>query len=226
MSANVFLNPDKKVVCSVDPITQKVVSESAGSGLASGEVEEYRSAISGQLKEYLAAFYEDGSSNPTSVSRGTGAVYASTSGQIAIVISFKNLNFGNFWTGGWQSEWNFSVSSKGTTKLEGRIRLNAHFFEDGNVQLNSTFTENGEVDISDAATTAERVINTITTLENDFQLRLDKFYVQMHDSTFKNMRRYVSRTFFEITLPIFVVNFRKNSHFFLLFLISVCLFSV
>ena len=43
----------------------------------------------------------------------------------------------------------------------------------------------------DVATTAERVINTITTLENDYQLRLDKFYVQMHDSTFKNMRRFV-----------------------------------
>ena len=148
MDTNSFLNPETKQVCAVDPVTQKIVSEKAGDGLASGEVEEYRAALSDQLKQYMKAFYEDGSSNPTSVSRGTGAVYASPTGQLAIVISYKNLNFGNFWTGGWQSEWTFSVEKTGTTKLEGRIRLNAHFFEDGNVQLNSNFTENAEVDIS------------------------------------------------------------------------------
>jgi capping protein alpha len=190
---NQYLNPETKKVCTIDPLTAKVTSERAGDGLATGSVEDFRTAISAKLKSYLSAYYEDGTTNPTSVSRGTGAVYASPTGQIAIVISFKNLSFGNFWTGGWQSEWTFDVSAKTSTKLEGRIRLNAHFFEDGNVQLNGNYTENGEVDISDPETTAEAVINTITTLENDFQLRLDKFYVQMHDSTFKNMRRFLPK---------------------------------
>jgi len=31
-------------------------------------------------------------------------------------------------------------------------------------------------------------------LENDFQLRLEKFYVQMHEATFKNMRRFLPKT--------------------------------
>eukprot|EP00483_Globobulimina_turgida_P006481 UN06491 len=78
-------------------------------------------------------------------------------------------------------------------KLDGRIRLNVHYFEDGNVQLNSTFVENGEVDVGEPVTTANAVINTIQTLENDFQSRLDQFYVQMHDSTFKNMRRFLPK---------------------------------
>ena len=115
--------------------------------VGTGQNEEYRAAISGKLKEYLSAFYEDGSS-PTSVANGVGSVYVSPQGQIAIVISFKNLNQNNYWTGGWQSEWTLSVNKKGSTKLEGRIRINVHYFEDGNVQLNSTFNEQGEVDVS------------------------------------------------------------------------------
>ena len=77
-----------------------------------------------------------------------GSVYASKEGKVAIIISFKNLNMGNYWTGGWQSEWSLDVSKKGNQKLEGRIRLNVHYYEDGNVQLNSTFTETGEVDVA------------------------------------------------------------------------------
>ena len=49
------------------------------------------------------------------------------------------------------------------------------------------------ISIQDPAPTAEVVINTIQTLETDFQKKLDQFYVQMHDSTFKNMRRYDMR---------------------------------
>ena len=37
------------------------------------------------------------------------------------------------------------------------------------------------------------MINTIQTLETDFQKKLDQFYVQMHDSTFKNMRRFLPK---------------------------------
>jgi len=184
----------KKLVCEIDPVKQKIVSESDGSSVSSsGDTESYRAAISKQLKEYLSGFYEDGTSNASSTSRGTGVVYASSQGQIAIVISFTNLNINNYWTGGWQSEWTFSVSEKGTANMEGRIRLNVHYYEDGNVQLNTTFTEKGEVEISDVDATAKAVVNTIQTLETDFQQRLDKFYGQMHDSTFKNMRRFLPK---------------------------------
>eukprot|EP00483_Globobulimina_turgida_P010851 UN10872 len=163
---NKYLHPDKKIVCTVNPVEQKITSESDASGLVgTGKNEEYRSAISGVLSEYLSGFYEDGSS-PNSVASGVGSVYVSPSGQIAIVISFKNLNPNNYWTGGWQSEWTLNVSKPGVIKLDGRIRINVHYFEDGNVQLNSTFNEQGEVEVSDPESTAKAVIGTITTLEN------------------------------------------------------------
>jgi len=191
---NKYLNPDKKLVCEIDPVKQKISSEKDGSSLvASGDIEEYRVGIAKQLKEYLQNYYEDGSGNANSTSRGTGVVYVSPQGQVAIVIAFTNLNTNNYWTGGWQSEWTFNVSEQKTTSMEGRIRLNVHYYEDGNVQLNSTFNEKGEVEISSVEATAKAVINTVQTLETDFQQRLEKFYGQMHDSTFKNMRRMLPK---------------------------------
>lgn len=174
---------------------KKIVSESDASALVgTGKNEEYRTALSGKLKEYLSAYYEDGSS-PNSVAQGTGSVFVSPQGQIAIVISYKNLNTNNYWTGGWQSEWTLSVGKmEKNVKIEGRIRLNVHYFEDGNVQLNSTFNEQAEVEVSDPSSTAECVISKITELETAFQKKLDGFYVQMHDSTFKNMRRFLPKT--------------------------------
>jgi capping protein alpha len=189
---NVYLHPDKKLTCKIDPVTQKITAESdAGNLIPSGHISEYRNEISNKLKEYLSSHYEDGTTNPNTTSRGFGTVYASPQGQIAIIVSYKNINLNNYWTGGWQSEWTFNVpdKGKGKAKLEGRIRLNVHYFEDGNVQLNTTFNENGDIDISDVKKTATTIINTIQTLENDFQQRLDRFYQQMHDSIFKNIRR-------------------------------------
>jgi len=195
VGANKYLSPDKKLICEIDPLKQKITSEKDGSSIAvSGEIESYRVAIAKQLKEYLSNHYEDGTNNPNSTARGAGVVYASAEGQIAIVLAFTNINTNNYWTGGWQSEWTFNVSEQKTVQMEGRIRLNVHYYEDGNVQLNSTFNEKSEVDISNVETTAKAVINTVQTLETDFQQRLEKFYVQMHDSTFKSMRRMLPKT--------------------------------
>mmetsp|Transcript_24929 Transcript_24929/g.40374 ORF Transcript_24929/g.40374 Transcript_24929/m.40374 type:complete len:292 (+) Transcript_24929:79-954(+) len=190
VAPNKYLHPEKKLVCLIDPVTQKITQESDASHLVgSGQNEEYRKAMSAKLKEYLAGFYEDGST-PNSVVKGVGSVFVSNQGQIAIVISYKNLNQSNHWTGGWQSEWTLNVSSQGNTKVEGRIRINVHYYEDGNVQLNSTFNESGDVTVSDPASTAKNVMDKIAVLETDFQKNLDEFYVKMHDSTFKKMRRF------------------------------------
>jgi len=191
---DVYLHPDKKIVCSIDPVAQKITKEEDGDHLVGhGRNEEFRAAIASKLKEYLAAFYEDGTS-PNSVAKGMGSVFVSNVGAIAIVISWKNLNQNNYWTGGWQSEWTLSIAKAGTAKLDGRIRLNVHYFEDGNVQLNSNFGEEAQLEVTDPEETADALLSIIQNLENDFQKKLDQFYVQMHDTTFKNMRRFLPKT--------------------------------
>jgi len=194
VTQNHYLHPDKKIVAVVDSKTSKITKEEDGDHLApKGKVEEYRSAINDALQKYLSAFYEDGTS-PNSVATGMGSVFAAPNGMVAVVISYKNLNQNNYWTGGWQSEWTTNIQKNGKQSLEGRIRLNVHYYEDGNVQLNSQFDEKAEINVTTPEGTAEAMIATITELETDFQKKLDQFYVQMHDSTFKNMRRFLPKT--------------------------------
>mmetsp|Transcript_48712 Transcript_48712/g.59921 ORF Transcript_48712/g.59921 Transcript_48712/m.59921 type:complete len:290 (+) Transcript_48712:122-991(+) len=186
---NKYLNPDSKKICTIDPVAQKVTdSQDASNKVGTGDNEKFRLAFTKELKEYLSAYYEDGST-PNSVAKGTGTVFVSPNGQIAIVISYKNLNTGNYWTGGWQSEWSLNVSKKGKTQIDGRIRLNVHYFEDGNVQLNSVFKESSNINISDIDATAKTVFKEIAKLESGFQQRLEKFYIDMKDKSFKKMRR-------------------------------------
>lgn len=175
-----------------NPCTQRIISVNQASSITS-KYQNYRTAINDELQQYLKAYYEDGTT-PNSYAKGMGSVYVSANGKLAIVISFKNLNKSNYWTGGWQSEWTLSVSQTGETKLEGRIRLNVHYYEDGNVQLNSTLNEGCDVRIGNADDTAVNVVKNIQVLESKFQKRLDEFYVQMNKSTFKNMRRFLPKT--------------------------------
>lgn len=195
VNKNQYLHPDKKIVCVVDPVKQKITEEHDAAHLVAteGRVFEFRNAISEKLKEYLNAFYEDGSS-PNSVASGAGSVFAAPNGMIAVVITYKNLNQNNYWTGGWQSEWTTNISKNGKVALEGRIRLNVHYYEDGNVQLDSNFNEKAEIQVTSAEETASNLLGIISDLETDFQKKLDQFYVQMHDSTFKNMRRFLPKT--------------------------------
>ena len=77
-----------------------------------------------------------------------GSVFVGPDGTLSVVISYKNLNQNNFWTGGWQSEWMTNVAKNGKVELEGRIRLNVHYYEDGNVQLNSNFNEKAQIQVT------------------------------------------------------------------------------
>lgn len=47
-----------------------------------------------------------------------------------IAFSSKNLNFSNYHGGEWLSEW--KIDKEG---MNGKIRVNSHYFEDGNVAL-------------------------------------------------------------------------------------------
>ena len=77
-----------------------------------------------------------------------GSVFVAPNGMLAVVISYKNLNQNNYWTGGWQSDWATNVGSNGKAELKGRIRLQVHYYEDGNVQLNSTFSEEATIEVT------------------------------------------------------------------------------
>merc|ERR1712108_70303 len=121
------------------------------------ETEKFRAETSTALGEYYNAVYEAG--------KGTFAVFGSERGTLTVVISAKNLNIGNYWSGGWYSFWKINVSNKGSAKLEGTVKTNVHYFEDGNVQLNTSYKPSKNIEVSDPGSTARAIVVAISKLE-------------------------------------------------------------
>lgn len=151
------------------------------------KVESYRKAIEEAVEGYGGESFTNG--------KYACATYASPNGAITMVITAKNLNLRNFWSGGWRSVYSINVSNKGTKDLKGIIKLNVHYFEDGNVQLATELKKEGtKVTISSPEETGPAIAKAIDHVETDFQKKLEEFYIKMHDSTFKAMRRFLPVT--------------------------------
>lgn len=183
-----FRNPDNNEILAFNHNSQKFtdVSETVTDNL-DGPFADNRNAISGAIKKYAKSMFAKG--------KFATAVFGNESGKITIIITAKNLNLSNFWSGGWRSVYTLNVSSTGVTSLDGSIRLNSHYFEDGNVQLNTKFNKSADVTIhQDPGQTGKAIASAVDKIESDFQKKLEEFYINMRDLTFKSMRRFLPVT--------------------------------
>jgi len=181
-----YINPNTKTVVSVDPVSLEPSGPEEGK-VMDEEGESLRAATQAALDAYVKRNYMD--------NKGAAVVYAKD-GKLDVVISMKNLNLANFWSGGWRSEYSIEVGQPGPASLTGRVRINVHYFEDGNVQLNTDYAPAApSITISDDATaTGKAIAKAIGDLESSFHTKFDDFYVQMHHETFKAMRRILPKT--------------------------------
>jgi len=69
------------------------------------EIDSYRVALTNSLSTYLNESFKPNKTN--------FCVYGSDNGQLTIVISAKNINLSNYWTGSWRGIYSLSVESKG-----------------------------------------------------------------------------------------------------------------
>jgi len=110
-----------------------------------------------------------------------------------ICISAKKFNPKNYWNGRWRSVWTATLRSSSSCELQGSIRVNVHYYEDGNVQLSTKHEKTTKVvegvSASDDGATARAIALAITRAESDFQGALDEGYHQMSDQSFKSLRR-------------------------------------
>uniref|UniRef100_A0A6B2LDL6 F-actin-capping protein subunit alpha n=1 Tax=Arcella intermedia TaxID=1963864 RepID=A0A6B2LDL6_9EUKA len=175
-----YWDPVANKVLKFDHFKGEVTEERAASADdVDAESEPYRTAIESKANEYVKSFYD----------RGAGAVYSAKSGPITFCISSHFFNNNNFYTGRWRSVWTVKLAG-GKASLEGLIRIQVHYFEDGNVQLNTTYkkTKDG-IPAKDPASLADLVIKQISEFEADYQNQLEINYEKMNNSTFKALRR-------------------------------------
>lgn len=141
----------------------------------------YVAEIDKKVAVYVRNYFKD--SEVAHLVHGEGTL---SDFNILILISCKNYNFKNFLGGEWLSEWRIKKTS-----YEGKVRINAHYFEDGNVQLKQSkiFKEAIKLSGSDFEKDASVIVDTISKNEEKLQVSLDVMYEDMPDNIFKAMRR-------------------------------------
>lgn len=99
-----------------------------------------------------------------------------------IIIGEKNSPV-NFWNGRWISEYTFTGS-----ELQGVVKIDVHYYEDGNVRLQSS-----EV-IDSVQATKSNLVSVINKVEDSLQKKLSKSFLDLNETKFKNLRRQLPIT--------------------------------
>jgi capping protein alpha len=197
VSDTTFLNPSTGQVVTFDHIARKFTGVTDSKQTLDDDVASYRTALEKSINTYISGNY--------GTNKCAAGVYGANSGELTVCISAENVNLRNFWTGGWRGIYTVNVK-EGKATLNGTIKTNVHYFEDGNVQLHTAINKTASISIeSDTAATASSIVKAIDRIETDFQTHLEEMYVEMHRTTFKAMRR-----FFPISGQL--MNWNSNAH--------------
>lgn len=119
-----------------------------------------------------------------------------SSWKVHIIGSKSNCK--SFWSGHWHSEWNIKLLEDDFIGIDGKIKLNAHFHEEGSVQLAAEkviqcsklkFAEN-------VAKSIEKIYWKVCDTEDAVQVALNEAYRHLSETSFKRLRRQlpISRT--------------------------------
>jgi capping protein alpha len=187
VSESEYVDPRGKCVLKFDHIKQQLQSHRALGGELDNDVEPYRSAIDDAIHNYSGEHYINGGST----------VYGSKDGgnhNVTICISASKFKPSNFWNGRWRSVWVCTFKPNGEVKLEGTIRVNVHYYEDGNVQLSTSTKKKASCQGGNAATTAANIAKVIAKAETEFHNSLEQSYNTMGETTFKALRRVLPIT--------------------------------
>jgi len=183
VSADEYVDPTTGRVLHFDHRKRKFTAASDKKQVLDETVAKYRASIAKSIETYQTGQYKSG--------KTACAVYGADNGNISIVISAKNVNLGNFWSGGWRSVYTLNVKSRGATEMKGSVKINVHYFEDGNVQLHAAIDKVATINVGSEDETGKEISKALNKIETEFQTNMEEMYVNMHRTTFKSMRRFL-----------------------------------
>jgi len=149
-------------------------------------VESWREALEAQFTDYTANHYK----------HGVCAVFGQSRGDtITLVACIEDHQFQpkNYWNGRWRSQWCATLSG-GRGELQGTLRVQVHYYEDGNVQLVCSKNVKHSLVASSEVETAKEMVRLIEESESEYQMAINENYQTMSDTTFKALRRQLPIT--------------------------------
>jgi len=195
VNENEYVDPQGGQVLSYDHFKQEVTGTREISGELDDAVEPYRAAFEKKILEYQANHYDF----------GVATVYGSKEGSnhvVTIAISSALFNSANFYNGRWRSLWSVKFAPGKKADLEGTIKINVHYYEDGNVQLITNCNRKKQgIAATNPEALADAAIKSITEIETEFQNQLELSYDKMGNTTFKALRRALPITQTKIVWP-------------------------
>eukprot|EP01110_Echinostelium_bisporum_P004797 TRINITY_DN21887_c0_g1_i1.p1 TRINITY_DN21887_c0_g1~~TRINITY_DN21887_c0_g1_i1.p1 ORF type:complete len:286 (-),score=135.62 TRINITY_DN21887_c0_g1_i1:246-1103(-) len=178
-----YLDPRGNQVITFDHIKQEVTGHRAISGELDADVEPFRAALDDEAVKYVNEHYPHGA--VTVYGKKHGGQY-----KVTVCISAQKFNPNSFWNGRWRSVWQITFSANGgQATLDGTIKVNVHYYEDGNVQLNTNTEKHLQSAAGDPVATASAAMKAIIKAEQAFHSSLDTSYSSMSDTTYKALRR-------------------------------------
>ncbi|KAK0464634.1 F-actin-capping protein subunit alpha [Desarmillaria tabescens] len=149
--------------------------------------EPFRSALEKATLQYLSAHFLDGVSSVFSRTESPN--------QFVIQIVANKYNPSNYWSGRWRSEYIVDLNEH---KVDGKVLVNVHYYEQGNVQLATTHTVSitlpSAIVTSSPGTSTTKILALIESEEGKFQSILNDTYQDMGEKTFKGLRRALPLT--------------------------------
>ncbi|KAI9151748.1 F-actin-capping protein subunit alpha [Paramyrothecium foliicola] len=107
--------------------------------------------------------------------------------KIAIVIVSNKYSPNNYWNGRWRSLYIFDPASG---SLDGSVKVDVHYYEDGNVRLLTNKTISAQV----SSGTGAGITKEIAVAEKKYQEDLNKGFVSLSEGAFKGLRRQLPVT--------------------------------
>jgi len=147
--------------------------------------EPWRTALEKELTNYVKVHYK---------SAACSVFGSSDQGLVSLVACTEAHKFqpSNFWNARWRARWavSFQPSSRNESiELNGILKVQVHYYEDGNVQLVSHKDIKETPILGDPEATAKAIVKAIEKSENEYQNAISENYQTMSETTFKALRR-------------------------------------